>query len=49
MKGFVAIVIVGLNVGGAWMGIECCDWFGRWVNGGRGGKVTMCGSGGLCC
>ncbi len=31
------------------MGIEWCDWFGRWVNGGRGGRVTMCGFGGLCC
>jgi hypothetical protein len=29
------VIIVGFNVGGAWMGIEWCDWFGRWVNGGR--------------
>jgi hypothetical protein len=42
------VIIVGFNVGGAWMGIEWCDWIFRWVYGGRGGKVTMCGSGGLC-
>ncbi len=31
------------------MGIEWCDWFGRWVNCGMGGRCKMCGSGGLCC
>jgi hypothetical protein len=43
------VVIVRFNVGGAWMGIEGCDWFSKWVNGGRGSRVTMCGFGGLCC
>jgi hypothetical protein len=31
------------------MGIKWCDWFSRWENGGRGGRIPMCGSGGLCC
>jgi hypothetical protein len=30
------VVIIGFNVGGDWMGIERCGWFGRWVNGGKG-------------
>jgi hypothetical protein len=47
--GVVTVVIEGFNIGGAWMGIEWCDWFIRWVNGGRGGGVMMCGSDGLCC
>jgi hypothetical protein len=25
------VVILRFNVGGARMGIEWCDWFGRWV------------------
>ncbi len=29
------------------MGVEWCDWFGRWVNGGRDGRYTMCGTVGL--
>jgi hypothetical protein len=45
----VTVVIVGFNVGGAWQGVERCDWFGRWVNGGSGGRFTLCGSGGLHC
>jgi hypothetical protein len=42
------VVIVRFDVGGDWMVIEWCGWFGWWVNGGRGGRCKMCGFGGLC-
>ncbi len=47
-RGVIVVLIVGFDVGGDWMGIERCGWFGRWVNGGHRGRSMRWGSGGLC-